>query len=154
VEFVTYGGTPNPNVTEYPFTPISPPLPATLDSRYNGAPGSGTDPALLRDASRFTIGPGNEYQSEEYEPIPEFQTTQAGGVFAAWSDPQNGSISNQSAYNGAVPWANTMDGGRLNNKISPYSNFVEAPDGTGFLSLEANGRLSLLAWDGSVTTVV
>jgi hypothetical protein len=153
-DFITYQGMPSSvsntaHPTSYLLT--SPVPPATADSRYNGAPGSGTDPALLRDPSIWYGEPGNEYRWAEYAYTPVFETTQGGGIFQARWNPQV-SLGIESAYKFVVR-QNAWDGGRLNCQQSPWAEYVDAPDGSGFYGAELNGRISKYTFDGAVTTI-
>jgi hypothetical protein len=159
-DFIQYGaaGTPsfgpNPNPTTPPFPyvpPVTPIPPATADSRYN----TPTNAQLLRGYGLWYVESGNEYVCDEYQTTPEWATTQAGGVFIAYLNPQNGSSTlSDTAYQASV-YANYMDGaGRLDCRTTPFCNYLETPTADGFFACELHGRLSKITFDGNVTTIM
>src|SRR4029077_11609133 len=146
-EFVPYPGSPASVFnTTYPTTyPTIPP--ATSDARYMGA-----NATLLRNQSNFYREPANEYVWSLYGWTPSFETTQNGGVFVQHWTPQRGSTTLVDSYD-VIIRQNAWDVGRLDNQISPYIEWVEHPDGLGFVGAEVNGRISKYTWDGAVTTL-
>jgi len=87
-----------------------------------------------------------------YQWTPGFETTQLGGVFVQKWTPQTGTTTLTDSYN-IIIRQNAWDGGRLDNQTSPYVEWEEHPDGTGFVGAEVNGRISKYTWDGAVTTL-
>jgi hypothetical protein len=149
VDFVTYGGTPYPHNTSYPNRPGVFIPPATSDPRY--ATSMGGDPTLLRNAANWYSDQTNEPNNEEYQTTAEFSTTLQGGVFVQMYNPDNG-IQLTDAYPTVVR-NNPFQGGRLDSRLTPYVNYVPAPDGSGWYGAEVQGRIVRIDNDGTVTTV-
>ena len=150
LEFVTYPGNPsllaNP-VHAYPVTSSIPA--ATADARYSG------NPSLLRNPSLFYFSALNCARGNEYQPLPRFTTDLAGGVFVGPIDWQAG-LNIETAYAtelGGVIRHQNQDGGRNDNTVDNYSNFVERPDGLAFTGVDLAGRVFDVTHDGAVTTV-
>lgn len=151
VDYLMYGGNPasiaNP-VHPYPTQHI--PM-ASADPRYI------SNLAALRDPSLFYMETIDRTgRSQEYETINGFYTTKQGGVYVDGYQ-QESSITLEGSYSGeagGVIRHLNFDGGRNDNTSDPYSNFVEAPDGSGFVGVDIAGRVYKIAWNGAVTTLV
>jgi hypothetical protein len=139
-DFVHYDGVPNPVHTTYPMP-------------YSFIAGS-SDPAYRQPGTWYAecwCGP----HAKEYHTVPEWATTSQGGVLVSELDAL-GQDSNQvpSAY-GPVIKMNPMDGTRLNNVVSPFTNYIEDPAVSGkWWGVEISGRIFTIDRSGNVTTIV
>lgn len=148
VDYLTYGG--NPSVIANPAHPY--PTQNILPA-FNPSSPYHSNPALLRDPANWYMETIDRTgRTNEYETTNGFYTTKQGGVFISGYQEEE-SITLEGSYDGAVRHLN-FDGGRNDNTTDPYSNFVEAPDGSGFVGVDIAGRVYKVAWNGAVTTLV
>jgi hypothetical protein len=146
-DFVSYTGVPNPvhNTYPVPYTPIM--------GANNPSSPYHSNPALLRNIDLYywenQCGP----HTDEYFRTPEFMTSKSsGGVYVGWLDPLGGTTT-PAAYPGVILF-NSMAGTRLNNIISPFSNYVEDPTTPGkWWGCEVSGRVFWLNQHGDLTVV-
>ncbi|MBV8293492.1 MAG: hypothetical protein JOY55_17070 [Mycobacterium sp.] len=145
IDFIKYPGTPQHN-NAYPY-----PTPTFM-------PPSG-DPSLRSETNWFHEAI-SEPNCGEYYNNPQLYTTTQGGVVGLGFTPETG-ITVAEAYPG-VSLHNYMDGGRDDNMVSPYANFVEAPvnspwvDSNGhpiWVGCDLGGRVFTLDHTGTAATI-
>jgi hypothetical protein len=135
-DWVTYPGSPtSQTVTPYP-SPFVPPSSKTS----------------LRNASNYYIENWTADHWHEYDTDKAFVTTPNGGVMLGHFSPQIGGNTIESQYAAGLCFQ-LYDGGRNDSRVSSYTSWVAAPDGSGFVAAEMMGRVVHLAWDGTVTTL-
>lgn len=119
---------------------------------YQFVAGSNAVALATGGTAPFYVEATAEPFNNEYEHDAVFATTALGGVGVVPVWEQHGGLGIEEAYP-AVLGMPKFDGVRGDNRLSPYSTFVAAPDGNGWLFVELNGRVGRLANDGSVTTI-
>ena len=147
-DFISYAGDPPPVPTPrpYPWPESNPPV-ISPASPYSG------NATKLYDASNwYSAGiispPPSEYQEET-----RIYTTMQGGRAITGFQPQSG-LTVEVVYSATIA-RDTRDGtARQQGAIDPFCVGVEVPDGSGFYVSELSGRISMLGYNGSVTTIV
>jgi hypothetical protein len=138
---------PNPTRTIYPLTY------QFIKGAQDPTNPHHADPTPLRSSTLWygevACGPRNQ----EYWLAPGFAGTLGGGVFVNWINPLLPSTVDAAYF--PVVFQNSMDGGRLDTWVSPFSNYIEDPAGGGvWWGAEINGRVFRVFPDGSVQTIV
>jgi hypothetical protein len=143
IDWINYSGTPFHNTARpYPHKVVPP-----------------SNSATLRNPRSWFVEPIDHAKNTLYKTAPELFTTKKGGVFVGQYNPEISAIDTttwngfSTAFSGLIFGHNNFDGGRNDNKVDPYSTFIPAPDGNGWLGINFTGVLFRLTNDGTVTTL-
>ena len=160
VDYVTYKGVPQP-AAPYPYpgpgqsVVFSPPAYGSNGLAYQ------SNPALLRDISKFYYECITENRYFEYQAAPQFWRTRLGGVFSGGWSAKNGATNSIEGSYATIVRTSFRDGGRNSNMLTSIANFIATDQGLGltpvfsahWTAVQADGRVFTIDLDGTVTTI-
>lgn len=133
-DFVNYPGTPvHSAIIPYPYKYIPP------------------NPNQPRNTNNWFVSDLNETRNMTYSGDPQFYQTKKGGVVMRHFAPSFG-LSSSQAWKLGIKFHQNFDGGRGDNRVSPYSSIIELADGSGWAGVELNGRMWMIDHTGAVDT--
>jgi hypothetical protein len=143
-DWVHYDGNTRRTMNPYPY----PASPTSSPPVYSMAPGNAW---LSRTGGWYQMHlMGMRYI--EYETDPTFCTTLSGGVFINQFH-STGSLTIGGAASPNLTTKYNWDGQRCDNRTDPLTTATAAPDGSGFVAVEYQGRVIHIDYTGNVTTL-
>jgi hypothetical protein len=160
VDYVTYKGVPQP-AAPYPYPGLGESVVFSPPAYGSDGPAYQSNPASLRDISKFYFECTTENRYFEYQAAPQFWQTKLGGVFSGGWSAKNGATNSLEGSYGAIVRTSFRDGGRNSNMLTSIVNFIATDQGLGHASVfaahwtavQADGRVFTIDLDGTVTTI-